>query len=174
MANKKTSSKTNVMKLVWDALTLALGGLLLGFIALPHAMSEGTLFGHTTTTTVSGYELINFGDGYDTGVAVVLLLLTIFASLMVLGAIMKLLADLRVVNNNTFAKVATWMMLLCALAVAVLAIVNIITVSTAYTGDSLTIGSLASANWGASWGTLIVNGILGVGSLVTGLLSARK
>ncbi|MGN1200779.1 MAG: hypothetical protein ACI4R8_00745 [Candidatus Caccovivens sp.] len=172
MATKKTANKTNVMKLVWDGLTLVLGGLLLGLIALPHwaLYVAGNM---VDGANVSGYDLIDFGEGSDAGVAVVLLLLVVFASVLVLGAILKLLADLKVVKNSTFAKVANWVMLVSALAVAVLAIVNIITVSV-YCGNNSTIIADKVSGAVASWGTLIVNGILGVGTVVTSMLSVRK
>lgn len=167
---KKKSNNTN---LLWSLITLILGGAILGFLALPYLKSSATFAGSTTTSTVSGYELINFSDGYETGVAVVLLLLTIFASLLIFASILKLLADLKVVKDATFKKVANLSFVLSALAVAVLVITSIIIVPVSYTGNDLSFGS-SSVKWGAGWAALVINTLVGCGVFITSVLATRK
>lgn len=171
---KKKSAGSGKLSMLWTLLTMVLGAVILGFVALPHIKAEvstSILGGASEATTTSGYSLISFEEGADVGMAVVLLLLVIFASLLIVSAILKLLCDLKVIKNITFLKVAKLLMLVCAAAVAVLAIVNIITVSTycsSVGGDLIKVGTYAV------WATLIVNAIIGVGSLITSALAVRK
>ncbi len=165
----KKSKKSN-MRALWDLITLALAGLLLGFMALPH---YSMLALNETLYSRSGYELISFEDGANTGLSVVLLLLVIFASLLALFAVLKLLADLGVVKGAGFSKFATFGLLLCAIAVAVLVIVNCIVVGTYCNDNSTKIGDTVSGLV-ANWATLIVNAVVGVASLGTSALALKK
>lgn len=165
----KKSKKSN-MRALWDFVTLALAGLLLGFMALPHL--SVLLLGETVYSS-SGYDLISFEDGANTGLSVVLLLLVIFASLLALFAILKLLADLGVVKSSGFNKFATFGLLLSAIAVAVLVIVNCIVVGTYCDGKADPITQEVSGRV-ANWATLIVNAVVGVASLGTSALALKK
>lgn len=171
MAKKSTGNK---LKVLWNGLTVVLGALLLAFIALPHVkleVSTGLLGGASEAESYSGYSLISFQDGYDTGVAVVLLLLVIFASLLVLSAVVKTLCDAKVIKNATVLKVASWATMLLSVVVAVLAIVNIITISSFCSSVE---NKLFSAGKYAMWGSLIVNAIIAVATVPTSVLSLKK
>ncbi len=168
MAKKK--SNVSGIKLFWQVLTIALGGLLLGFLALPHISVQ--LLGSELSST-NGYSLIDFSDGADTGVAIVLLLLVIFLCLMVLGAIIQMLCGLGVFQSESVAKFAKFVMTISALAVAVLAIVNIITVASSCNAEEgLVSGELTGTV--AVWATLIINAVIGVCAFVSSLFSAKK
>ena len=174
MAKKSAKKGNNFGVILFNFLTLALAGLLLGFVALPHIKAEvstSILGGASTSKMTSGYGLISFEEGANIGVSVVLLLLVIFASLLALFAILKLLCNFKLVKNASVAKFASWLCVLCALAVAVLAIANIITVATACKADG---NALVSGGTYAMWGTLIVNAILGAATLATSALATRK
>lgn len=172
MAKKSAKKGNSVYKTLLDFLTFALAGLLVGFVALPHIKAEGNILGiNIVSGTVSGYDLISFEEGANIGVSVVLLLLVIFASLLALGAILKLLCDFKVVKNVSVAKFASWLCILCAFAVAVLGIANIITVATACKAKEANVGNVGTY---AMWGTLIVNGIIGALTLATSALATNK
>lgn len=171
MAKKSTAKKSkNTMQIVWDLLTIVLGGLLLGFMALPH--QKLLVFGEEASSA-TGYQLITFEEGTNTGIAIVLLLITIFAALMVLGGFMKVLADASLVKSKLFAKVAKFVMLISALATLVLLIVSMILIASASDGapDKLT---NKVSGWVAVWMTLIVNACLGGVAFVSSLLSLKK
>ena len=103
MAKKSKAKKSkNLVQVVCDLLTVVLGGLLLGFIALPHVkleISSGFL-GTSSSSTIDGYSLINFEEGANVGLSVVLLLAIIFAGLMVLSGLLKLACDTGVVKGD--------------------------------------------------------------------------
>lgn len=171
MANK---TKKSSFKLIMDLVTILLGGLLLGFVALPHVSYEASsgIIGGGVSTSSSGYDLINFEEGANTGVAVVLLLIVIFASLLVLFGLLKLLTDSGTVKSSVASKVMNFGLVICALALTALVIANIFTVSNAC--SAVDGGSFFQAGSYAVWATLIVNAILGVGSLVTSLFAWKK
>lgn len=171
MAKKKVA--VNKLSWLWDLLTLLLGGLLLGFVALPHIKGEvsSSIIGASGSTMTSGYSLINFDEGANVGVAVVLLLLVIFASLMVLCAVVSLLCDFKIIKNAMLIKVSKWMMLVLAGCITILAIVNMITVSNACSSAG---GELIKAGTYAIWGTLVVNAIISLASVFTSALSLKK
>ncbi len=161
MAKKSGGS---LMKVILDIITIVLGGLVFAFLALPFHSSS---IGEHTIGSVSGYDYIDFGDLAPKGCAIVLLLLLIFAGIMILGAVMKLLCDINVVKSSGFAKFANFMTIIGGLMVAVLSIVNIITVSV-YLSDTL--GGVFDTGWAA----LIIIAIVGVASLATSALTVRK
>ena len=165
----KKSKKSN-MRALWDFVTLVLAGLLLGFMALPQF--SWLVVGETIYNR-PGYDLISFEDGANTGLSVVLLLLVIFAALLALFAILKLLADLGVVKSSGFNKFATFGLLLSAIAVAVLVIVNCIVTGTYCDGKADPITEKVTGRV-ANWATLIVNAVIGVVSLITSALTMKK
>ena len=167
----KKSSKS-ALKLIMDFVTLILGGLVLAFLALPHVntkASSGFLGGEISKTT-SGYSLISFEEGANTGVSVVLLLIIIVASLLVLASLVKILADTGVVK--TTSKTVGIVMAVFALALTALLIANIFTVSGACNMGGF--GDLFQAGTEPVLATLIVNAIIGFASLVTSLVSIKK
>ena len=121
----------------------------------------------------SGYDLISFEEGANTGVSIMMLLLLIFAGLMVLSAILKLLVDLKVVKGSTFEKVVTWMMVISAAAVAVIVVVSMIVIPTNFTAEADKITNKVSGNV-VNWLPLILNAVFGIGSLMVSVLAAKK
>lgn len=174
MAKKKNSSKKNMIKILMDFLTLCLGAVVLGFVALPHiSFAVSSVIGKGNATT-SGFELISFEKGDNISVAVVLLLLVIFASMLIAFALLKMLVDGGVIKNKTISKVASFGMIVSALWVAGFAVANCITIPVACADKSFNLGNLVSTGIYAVWGSIIVNAILGICSLITSSLSLRK
>lgn len=169
----KKSTNKNSIKVLLDFVTLVLGGLILGFIALPHLKAETGVVIGTVTNNYSGFSLINF-DGNDKSVAIVLLLLTIFASLLILFAFLKLLVDAKVIKNSAFAKFTSFALGLTALAVLALEIANCITIPIAVEDSSFSLGGVISSGIYAVWATIIINAILSLGSLITSFFSIKK
>ncbi len=126
-AKSKTSASKNFWQTICDVVVLLLGVLVLGILGLPHIR---TLLVGESVGSLSGYDLINFQKGSDTGIAVVLLMLVIFASLMLLFALLKLLCDFHVIKSAAFGKLAGFLMLICASVLLVLAVVSISIIST--------------------------------------------
>ena len=151
-------------------MTIALGALLLGFLALPHiTVKAGTGITGTYASSVSGYDLISFEEGSNTGVAVVLLFIAILAALLVVAGIVKLLADSGTIKLNT--RIVGMVVAIIALALLAFLIANIFTVNGICDGvedDIITLGNFAV------FATLIVNAIIGAGAFLTSLLSIKK
>lgn len=162
MAKKKTK---NLLNILMDLLTLAFGALILGFLALPH-WTEKAL--NVLSISKTGYQLIDFEN--DTTVAVVLLLITIFASLMMLFALLKLLKDLNVVKNALYGRIVSFCMLISALGLAGFVVANCITFPSYVNNlnSPINLGILTQ------WAPIILNACLGIGSLMTSALSLKK
>lgn len=136
---KKSSKNT-----LFDFLALILSGAVFGILAMPFITSKLAVAGKETTSTMSGYDLLNFEA--DSGLATVVLLLVIFASILALFALIKLLVDEKIISNKTVAKCADLCLLLSALAVVVMAIVAMIVVPSKCSAEkvgSLTVGTFA-------------------------------
>ena len=122
----KKSSKFG--KTLADFLALVLSGVVFGLLAMPFISGKGSALGGEIVKNASGYDLLNFDS--NAGLATVILLLIIFASLMAVCAILKLLYDEKIVSNKTFGKVVGFGLIIMALAVVVMAIVAMIVVPT--------------------------------------------
>lgn len=164
------AKQNNLLKWIMNIATVVLTVLLIGFIALPHI--EGFLLGESVGTQ-SGYDCISFGDGDPKGVATVLLLLVIFACLLALTAILKILADTGVVKSAKFAKVVNIVLVVLSVITAILAIVNIITVAT-YCNDNYAAVAGKDNGLVACFGTLIVNAIIACVTIATSVVSIKK
>lgn len=167
---KKT--KSNFGKVICDVLTVLFGGLFLGLLALPHIST--LISGNAVSDlTFSGYDLINFDKGSDTGRAAVLLMLVIFVCLMILFALVKLLCDLKVIKKQNVSKIAGFLMVGSALIVVVLAVVNIITVATSCSAEKGPITGELSGTV-AGFAALIVNTIVALFAFVSSLFATVK
>ncbi len=173
MAKNKSKDTGSI---IWPVATLLLGGLILGLLALPFMSIE--ILG--SSTSVSGWEFIDFSDGAPTGCAVVLLLLVIFACLMMLLSVVKLLNCMGIIKDSKFIN---FLLVICGLAVAVLAIVNIFTISSYASGDSLNTGwgalddvisSLIGSVVSIGWTGLIINGVVGVLAFISSALAIKE
>lgn len=174
MAKKKKSSKKNMFKILMDMLTLALGAIVLGFVALPHInISVSSALGGASRSS-SGFDLISFEEGANIGVSIVLLLLVIFASLLIAFSVLKILTDSKVVKNSTVAKVASFGLIVLSLLVAGFAIANCITIPVACADKSFNVGNVLSSGVYAVWGAIIVNAVLGIGSFVASVFTLKK
>ena len=58
---------------IFDLIVLVLAGGIFGLLALPFVKAETTIIGFTGSTTVSGYDLLNFEA--NAGIATVILLI---------------------------------------------------------------------------------------------------
>lgn len=166
----------NLVQVVCDLLTVVLGGLLLGFVALPHVRLEykTNFTGTLVSETSSGYSLISFEEGANVGLSVVLLLAIIFAGLMVLSGLLKLACDTGVVKGGVFAKVVKLVMVVSALATVALFVTNIFTVSGACQNGGLDFIISASGGTYPVLATLIVNACLGGVAFLSSLVSLKK
>ena len=136
---KKSS---NFGKALADFLALVLSGAVFGLLAMPFISAKGSALGGEIVNNASGYDLLNFDS--NAGLATVVLLLIIFASLMAVCAILKLLYDEKIVSDKTFGKVVGFGLIIMALAVVVMAIFAMIVVPSNCKSYSL---------WGASAGS---------------------
>lgn len=169
MAKKKTSKKSSAKALL-DLVVLVLTGAVFGFLALPFVEAKGTVLGVTTVAHTSGYGLLDFEA--NSGVATCILLTIIFASLLAVVALCKLLSDAGIIKNATCAKVCSFACVIMALAVLVMAIVVMIVVPT--NCKSYSVGGFASAGNYAVWYALIINAVVSLAGFVASVFSIRK
>lgn len=163
----KKSSKFG--KTLADFLALVLSGVVFGLLAMPFISSKMTIAGREIVSNASGYDLLNFDA--NAGLATVVLLLIIFASLMAVCAILKLLYDEKIVSNKTFGKVVGFGLILMAFAVVVMAIVAMIVVPTNCKSYSLWGASVGSY---AGWLALVLVLVDALAGLIASYLAIKK
>lgn len=164
----KKSSKKSTKYLLLDLLTLVFAGCLLGFLALPYAKSKVNILGGTSESPISGYSMLDFNA--DSGLATVILLLVIFASILALLGLLKVCCDTGVIKNKSVVKLIKFGLILFALASLVMTIVAMIVVPSKCSSIG---GSSASLGTYADWFVLILSTIMGVGALFSSVLSAK-
>lgn len=167
MAKKATKKTGNIL---FDILILLLAGGIFGFLALPYMSSKATVFGKEVVSNISGYDLLNFDA--NSGIATVILLLVIFASLLALFAIVKILADLGMFKNKKASRLLSFIVILLALAVFAMTITNMIYIPTECNSGSL--GSYFAAGTYPAWLGLILTAVDSLLALVTSLFTLKK
>lgn len=167
MAKKSSKSMKGFL---FDFLVLVLAGGLLGFLALPFMKYQTTALGSTAVTNYSGYGLLNFDA--NAGIATVILLLVIFASLLTLFAIVKMLADLGLFKNKSISKILAYVVVFLAFAALVLTITNMIYIPTQCNSGS--IGSYFSTGTQAAWLGLIISAVDALFAFVASLFTLKK
>lgn len=160
----KKSSKFG--KTLADFLALVLSGVVFGLLAMPFISGKGSALGGEIVKNASGYDLLNFDS--NAGLATVVLLLIIFASLMAVCAILKLLYDAKIVSNKTFGKVVGLGLILMAFAVVIMAIVAMIVVPT-----NCKAHSLGSSDY-AGWFALVLVLVDALAGLIASYLAIKK
>lgn len=166
----KKSSKKGTKSLALDLLTLLFAGAMFGLLAMPYVKGEVSSVLGTTSTTVSGYELLNFDN--DAGMATCILLLVIFASLVALFALCKMLGDLGVIRSRRLMNFFGFVMVVMALAVLVMTIVNMIVVPSKCSASSL--GSIISAGSYAYWLGLILSSVSALLGFVSSIFAVKR
>lgn len=163
-------SSRNMRGLLFDFLILVLAGGIFGFLALPFMNYQTTVLGASSVTNYSGYDLLNFDA--NVGIATIVLLLIIFASLLGLLAIVKMLADCRLIKSKSLSRILTCIVVFLAFAVFVLTIANMIYIPTQCNSGS--IGSYFSTGTQASWLGLTLTSVDALLVLVTSLFTLKK
>lgn len=164
---KKSS---NFGKTLVDFLALVLSGVVFGLLAMPFISAKMTILGKEVVSNTSGYDLLNFDA--NASLATVVLLLIIFASLMAVCSILKLLYDAKIVSNKTFGKVVGLGLILMAFAVVVMAIVAMIVVPSnceAY----YSFGSASAGNY-AGWFALVLVLVDALAGLIASYFAIKK
>lgn len=163
---KKSSKKG--MNTLLDFVLLLIGGGIFGLLAMPFITGKVTILGSTVVSNFSGYELLDFDA--DAGLATIMLLFIIFASVLVVSSLLKLCYDAKIIKNKTLGKVGGFGVVVMALALLVLTIVAMIVVPNKC--DSSVFASLT--NTGANWLTLILFAVVSSGALVASFCSVKK
>lgn len=168
----KKSSKKSMKALGLDLLVLLFSGAMFGLLAVPYIKMEASsgILGAGTSSTISGYDLLNFDS--DAGMATCILLLVIFASLMALLAIVKMLGDAGIIKSRRVMKLIGFGMVFMAFAVLVMTIVNMIVVPSKCNSSS--IGSIISAGSYAYWLGLILSGVSALLGFVASIFAVKK
>lgn len=164
---KKSS---NFGKALADFLALVLSGAVFGLLAMPFISAKMTVFGKEIVSNASGYDLLDFDT--NASLATVVLLLIIFASLMAVCAILKLLYDEKIVSNKTFGKVVGFGLIIMALAVVVMAIVAMIVVPS--NCEAYSFGSTASAGNYAGWLALVLVLVDALAGIIASYFAIKK
>lgn len=157
----KKSSKKGISTLL-DLILILIGGGIFGLLAMPF------ITGNTTITKFSGYNLLNFDS--DAGLATIMLLFIIFASVLVVSSLLKLCYDAKIIKGKTLGKVASFGVIVMALALLVLCVVAMIVVPSKC-NDSI-FASLT--NIGANWLALILVTVVSGCGLVASFCSVKK
>lgn len=163
----KKSSKKSMAKL-FDLILLVIGGGVFGLLAMPFITGKVTIGSKEIVSNYSGYNLLDFDA--DAGLATIMLLFIIFASVLVVSSLLKLCYDAKIIKNKTLGKVAGFGVVVMALALLVLTIVAMIVVPTKC--DDSIFASLT--NTGANWLTLILFAVVSGCGLVTSFCSVKK
>lgn len=164
------AEKKSVFKTILDAVTVLLAVLLVAFVALPYMGYE--IGGKSMSKlNVSGFDCISFDEGAPVGTAVVLILLLIFASLLIISGLAKLLVDFGVIKGEKAVKAAKAVMILSAVLSAILAIASIVTL-TVYCGDHYS--SDLKTGFVPMYATLVINAIIAIVTVATTAISAKK
>lgn len=163
---KKSS---NFGKTLADFLALVLSVVVFGLLAMPFISAKMTILGKEVVSNASGYDLLNFDA--NAGLATVVLLLIIFASLMAVCAILKLLYDAKIVSNKTFGKVVGLGLILMAFAVVVMAIVAMIVVPS--NCEAYSFGSASAGNY-AGWFALVLVLVDALAGLIASYFAIKK
>lgn len=163
----KKSKKSN-NKIIWNFLVLVFAGCLLGFLALPYAKAKVSVGSAVSESNISGFSMLDFNS--DSGLAVVILLLVIFASILAILSLLKICCDAGIIKNKSAVKIIKFGLILFALASLVMTIVAMIVVPSKH--NSLG-GSYASIGTYANWFVLILSSVMGVGAFSSSVLSAK-
>ena len=165
----KKSSKKSVNKLL-DLILFVIAGGMFGFLAMPYISNKVTSVLGDTINNISGYQLLDFEA--DSGLATIILLLIIFASLLALLSIVKFCFDSHIIKNKSVGKIAGFGVVVMALAILVVCVVAMIVVPDKC--SSYSFGGFVSAGNYANWFTLILTtGVYAMG-LVVSFYSIKK
>lgn len=166
----KKSSKKSSKNFGLDLLALLFSGAMFGLLAMPYVKAEVSSVLGTSSTTMSGYDLLNFDS--DAGMATCILLLVIFAALMALLAIVKMLGDAGIIKSRRVMKLLGFCLVFMALAVLVMTIVDMFVVPSKCSSSSL--GSLISGGYYAYWLGLILSGVSALLGFVASIFAVKQ
>ncbi len=161
----------SMKKTILHGVTLVLGVLVLGFLALPYFAGK-EIQGLGSVPSQTGYDLLDFSNvTSDSPVfsAVSTLLLVIAACVVVLSAILALLNDFNLIKNETFKKVVNLTLLVSAVLVTIFAILNMIACPT-YISDQVGMDTKFTAGWAG----LVLNLVCGLGATAAVVLARDK
>lgn len=160
----------SMKKTILHGVTLVLGVLVLGFLALPYFAGK-TIEGAGSIPSQTGYDLLDFSNVTETSPvfsAVSTLLLVIAACVVVLSAILALLNDFNLIKNETFKKVVNWALLASAVLMTIFAILNMIACPTYISDQGI------DMFYTAGWAGLVLNLICGLGATASVVLARDK
>lgn len=167
---KKSSSKKNMKKVGFDFLALIFSGAIFGLLALPFIKHKITSIVGDTVSNTSGYALLDFEA--NAGIATLILLFIIFASIAVMLSILKLLIDAGVIKSASANKIAGFGLVIMAFAIFVVSIVSMIVIASNCNSGS--IGSVFSAGSYAGWLGLILVAVSGLLCFVSSIFAIKK
>ncbi len=168
---KRKSSKSSMKVVLLNIITLVFAGCLIGFLGLPYVKHQVSGFGSTYEETASGFSLLDFEA--NSGVATVVLLLLIFASILALLVLVKIFCDAGIIKSKSLSKLVGYGVVLFALASFVMTIVAMIVIPNNCNSGSLGIFGIGGGTKPA-WFELILSAVMGLGATVTGVLSMKK
>ena len=155
---------------IFDLIVLVLAGGIFGLLALPFVKAETTIIGFTGSTTVSGYDLLNFEA--NAGIATVILLIIIFASVLALSALCRVFVDGGMVKSKSLDKYAMIGMNLISLALLVCSIIITIMIPANCSADG--VGSIFAAGSYAVWYSLALTIVVSFAAFCVSGMVRRK
>lgn len=162
---------------ILHSLNLVIGALILAFMSLPHIAVA--MLGKEVGT-VSGFDLINFeGEGLSIFIAISLLMMAIFASILILISLIGILADFGVIKGKNIEKNIRNVSLITTTLMSIFALFAISSIG--YQAANLTkinvgnevldLGEFAKATLG--W-ACIVNFIMSLVTIILTVFTSKK
>lgn len=165
----KKSGKKGLAKLL-DLVVLAVAGGMFGFLAMPFITGKISVGGLSTSVSDSGYNLLNFDA--DKTLAILMLLLIIFASMLAVLSIIKLCYDFNLIKEKSLGKIIGYSLVILALALFVVSVVTMIVVPGKC--ESHSVGGYASGGSYANWFTLVLVTAVSLGGVIASFFSVKK
>lgn len=165
---KKSKSKGNPL---FSLLAIVFAGAVFGILAMPFVKASVSALGSKLAeTSYSGYSLLDFEA--NSGMATVILPLVIFAGLLALVSLVKLLLDLGVVKNGKVGRTLGLVMAVLGLALVGAAIATMIVVPNNCNAGAL--GNVVAGGTKPQWLALILMLVDGLVATCVSLMSAKK
>lgn len=164
MAKKSKSMKSILVSI----LTFLFAGGIFGMLALPFVKIESSSIVHSYSKGYSAYSLLDFEN--NAGTSAVILVLMIFAGLLALTAIAKMVVDSS--RNRKAGKIINAILIFFGLAVLAVSIAAMIYIPSQCNAGSF--GSLASGGTYAGWLGLSLTLVDAFLAFATSLFSLKK
>lgn len=168
----------NLTKTILHCAIAVCGVLVLAFLALHFINVEAVSAAGMGASHKIGYDFLDFSNPNPTSnevfVAVVTLLLVIFACILTISAVLAILGDFGVISNQTFTKVVKWLVVASAVAVLLLTVLHFVACSNIVSDNNAPLKVLGISPVKLAPAGLVLNLLCGAGATASALFVALK